>query len=511
MTVCKLSSKIWGDLGELRQVQANLYRSASGRAYLLGGNPGGKAEGLFSLDKNREVMPGLEVPRFLVLGNDVSGLPHYSIARPPETIDLDPATIVKVINTINDIGFSHALAIRSSAQVEDQIGQTAAGVFQTEFHGLPLVEEDSIRSFINKLESVYASAYTERAVHFWKRLGHNEIPPISVIIQECVGKQWEYAPRYFLPALAGITNIASRKLVKAATVVGFGLSAVDHRGLGILHKLPIIGDGTHVYHARNKYKGKLNIDDLQCLDLSSGNLVGLSYERAEKMFPKEFLKQLQWNFPGIQMDTAHLALLYENMYGHAVEVEWASTDGVNPVIVQIRPIQKKGLIAIPDIPAGDIIFKSDSIFGQADKKYDHIIQIDFPLSTFPEDKDIQSLSIKYPNSLFVYTTYIATGNDLAIANDILPYIDGLIVQDSNRDHITGTGLQHLALSCYDERKAIVWTDDNKIFRRIQVNSEQIERVAIYGDFAGYSVYKPKSPVRLAGDDEQAFAMLYFVK
>ena len=508
MTIRKLTSRTWGDLGELRLVQPKLYQSASGRAFLLGSDPGGKGEGLFCLDKTLKIISSLDAPpRFLVLGKDVSGLPHYSLTGLPGKIDLSPATIVKVINTINEIGFSHTLAIRSSAQVEDQIEHTAAGVFRTEFHGLPLVDEDSIRSFIDKLEAVYASAYSEKAVRFWKWLGYTEIPPLSVIIQEVAGKQWEYAPRYFLPAISGIANTASRKEVKVATVLGLGPSAVGERGLGILHKFAIEEDGRGIGETR-MHRGNLNLSDIYALDLESGNAANISGEVASHFFPVEYLIKLKDNFPVIQLIAAGYSQYFEKTTGHPVDIEWASRNGTDLSLVQIRPISKKATIAKPEVAPENIILNSRGVFGQVQKEYDHIIFLDFSCEVYPQEEDIRSLSRKYPRGLFIYSTRLTQVHNQAFLINVLPFTDVLIVQDYEMNHVTGTGMQHLALSCQDEKKSIIYSQDAELYDKIGKLSSLVE---VSGDYSigTITVHRPRQPLRLAADDEAGWALLYF--
>jgi len=512
MNVRKLTSKIYGNLGEFTLVQPNLYQSSSGRVYLLGnGNPGGKGDGTIFLDKARGSALAYEVPRSIILCDDFSGIKPQPLSHPQAPVELSQERTTELVNVIKMLGFKPNIAIRSSAQVEDQLGQTAAGVFNTEFHGKALDNEESIKRFIEKLLSVYNSAYSERAVRFWERLGYFEIPPISVIIQELVGKQWKYAPQYFLPAISGITNTSSRKVVRVATVLGLGLSAVGEKGLGILHKLPIEEDGLRVGSNIGYFKGDLNDSDIWALALENGNAVHIFGESTAQLFPNHYLKDLCWTFPKIQMKVADLGLHFEKMIGHPVDIEWASEDGKQLSLIQIRPITKKAVIAKPVVAPENIILSSEDVFGQIEREYDLVIVLDSSFLTYRQSEEIEFISKKYPNSLFIFSTNLKQVHDKVIVEYILPFADGIIVQDFESDHSLGTtGMQHLALSCSDDRKSIIYTHSYDLEEKIRARSRSIERIN-YSFTGKTTVYKPHQPIRLAADDEQDFAMLYFVK
>ena len=83
--------------------------------------------------------------------------------------------------------------------------------------------------------------------------------------------------------MAGIVNTALRKSVRTSTVFGLGVSAVSDEGLGILHKLPIREGGNRVGNNMNFYTGKLNVDDVHCIDLTTGNLVRLRGQDAAEL------------------------------------------------------------------------------------------------------------------------------------------------------------------------------------------------------------------------------------
>jgi len=509
-----ISSRFYGNLGVYRQIRSGLYRSASERIHLLGSESvGGKGEGLLVLDNQKQA--GFDLPRLLIICSDFFSLPHQQSAGVVPIATLKAEKVSELIDTINGLNFPAALAIRSSAAVEDQVGGTGAGKFATEFHALALDTAESRQRFTAKLLTVCNSAYAPEAVQYWQKHGYTEIPPISVVIQEVVGSKWAYAPQYFMPAVSGIVNTASRRIVRVSTVLGLGLAAVGDAGLGTLHKLPILSDGKSVYHNMGHYFGKLNGNNIFCLDLTAGNAVNLLEQAALDNFPEKEVKNLRWRFPDIQMALAELGLGFERGFGNPFDLEWASRDGQDISLVQIRPIKKKDVIARPVVDPGDIIIQSRQVVGYGEKTFDHVIYIS---SRYYSEEEVKNLTAKYPKSLIILATQVVEGfgdygTGKAIAKRLFPYTEAVIVLDS-AEHMRGTGLQHLALDCADEGKILIYLDressGNNIFKKIRMKTKMVKGRSAGGMFdSTMEAYKFKRPVRLAADDEFDWGMVYF--
>lgn len=493
-----LTSRIYGNLGRYEQVRQDLRRSESGRVHLLGkGALGGKGEGTLVLDhaRHKGMVSGYSVPRSLVLCESFSANPRRNEV---------------LFEILRELGFHRALAIRSSSPFEDQLGQTAAGIFATEFHALPLDTDESRAQFAAKLTAVYESANSERARAYLQRrdLGNH---PLSVVIQEVVGSQWQYAPQYFMPAIAGITNTSQHSFVKSAVVLGLGLSAVGDEGLGRLYRLPIKKDGTSVGHNLRAQSGDFNTTSLYCLDLHSGNQTRLQGENARRMFPRDFLQGLTNDWPGAprsidQIYVSEMALDFERSLGFPVDIEWASEDGRITIFLQIRPISKRQEIAKPQIDPSNILLETSDMLGYGQKIFDHIIFVHGTPS-----RELIELTRKYPRSLIVYRpdeklNKITT--PMVLANKLLPLAESVVVVDPDpSDHMTGTGMQHLALNMADDKKII-------ILSRPAAVEEIIQKGGICERFDHplgchyIRVYQFDRSIHLAADDDAGWAMVW---
>ena len=505
-----IDSKTFGKLGPFQQVRYGLLRSESSRIYLLGGGSfGGKGEGVSFLDQVKTNGPtfGYSVPRALILREEYSAIKPQEVGARPIRVELGRLKAEELIGTLKELDFSPELAIRSSAQVEDQIGQTAAGRFATEFHASPLDSEVSKNQFIYKLSRVYNSAYSENALRYWQRGGFTEIPPLSIVIQEVVGNNSEYCPTYFLPALSGIVNTSSRTVVKISTVLGLGLSAVGDAGLGILHKLPILEDGLSVSHNMNYHDGELNTANLFCLDRETGGALQLVHEAAVRLFPENKLDKIRWTFPGRQMGLSGMSLSFEQLLGLPVDIEWASGIKGEPSLVQIRPIQKREIISRPQIKREDKIIQSDDVLGYGEKTISHVIYVDYPHGNVPEE-EIKRLCAKYRSNMVIVRTDVTANTNFMIRERIFPYTEVVVVSDYVRGewHVTGTGMQHFALDLADEGKIFIYTDKSvKLFRNNRGNLiEETDR-----RLGGMSVYGFDRPIRVAADDAFGWGMVYF--
>ncbi|MBI5700156.1 hypothetical protein HZC35_07640 [Candidatus Saganbacteria bacterium] len=504
-----VESKTYGNFGQFPKVENRWHKSPSGRIHLLGEERiGGKTEGLLFLDRSTVQVPGYQLPeRTLVVCNDFFGIGRRPVDNPLPVEGLGAEKLAELFDVMEKMKFSPVVAVRSSALIEDQLGWPGAGKFHTDFFGKALTSPEAKSAFIQKLLGVINSSYTGEGLAHWKSCGFSEIPPMEVIIQEVVGNSWQYAPRYFFPAVAGIVNTAYRKSVRISVVVGLGVSAVSSEGLGLLYKLPILEGGKRVYHNMNHSTGKLNLDDVSCIDLSSDNMIRLRGPEADKLSVKELLKGQDWFFPPI--DPGEMALALERQCGQALDIEWASRDGRELTMVQARPINKRAIIARPEIATEKIILETDQVDGVGEREFSHAILFDHPFGS-PNRNLIKNLLAKYPNSFVVYGTNIARSiTQEQIFERILPFTDVLVIKDLESYHMHGTGLQHIFLELVETGKIILFTRKG-MFDGFNNHGKIVETVMDPiglpdGDF---KVFQFNSPVKVAVDDEHDMGMVY---
>lgn len=490
-----LTSRIYRNLGRVEPVRPGLRRSESGRVHLLGeGLLGGKGEGTLVLDhaRHKGMVSGYSVPRSLVLCESFSANPRRNEV---------------LFETLRELGFHRALAIRSSSPFEDQLGQTAAGIFATEFHALPLDTDESRAQFAAKLTAVYESANSERARAYLQRrclVNH----PLSVVIQEVVGSEWQYAPQYFMPAIAGITNTSLRKSVRTAAVLGLGLSAVKDEGLGRLYRLPILqNDPMRVSHNRNGYTGDFNSRDVSCLDLTSGQVTRLQNEASVRLFPDDYLYcDLERQFSEIPVTLSRIALMFERLCEFPVDIEWASQNGKwdDLSLLQIRPISKRPEIARPKVMPENVLFESKNLLGYGEKSFDYVIFV----MNFISSPFLKKMVEKFPRSLIVYQPRRLDVRTTPLESEsMLTCTDACVFIDPNpSEHFPGTGMQHLALNLADENKIVVLVGPEAT-KAIRSKGKLLEdSCSLFGNMA--FIYSFGSPIHLAADDDAGWAMVW---
>ncbi len=460
------------------------------------------------LDQSAAQITGYRLPeRTLVVCDDFFGIPRHLVADPRPLEGLSAEKVAELFDVMEKMRFSPVVAIRSSTLIEDQLGRPAAGKFHTDFFGKALTTPESKSAFVRKLLGVINSSYTGEGLAHWKNCGHSEIPPMAVIIQEVVGKSWQYVPQYFFPAVAGIVNTAYRKSVRIAVVVGLGGSAVSSEGMGLLYKLPILEGGERIYHNMNHSTGKLNLDDIHCIDLLSGDLVRLKGTDADELSIKEVLKDQHWFFPPV--DPGEVAIALERQAGHALDIEWASQDGRELTLVQARPISKRAVIPRPNIAPENILLETRQVDGFGEREFSHAILFDYSFGS-PNHNIIMKLLEKYPHSLVVYGTTIAWyATREQIFERIFPYTDVLVVKDLEHFHTPrGTGLQHIFTELTETGKITLITQE-EMWDALNDHGKIIDKVEdpIHPD-SDFKVFEFDSPLKVAADDEHDWGMVY---
>ena len=502
-----IPSKIYGQLGPLEQWRGNIARSQSQRVHAVGpGAVGGKGAGTIFLDQveHQQLVSGYSVPRSVILCNDFFGVDLQPIDNPAQIGALDPRKMADLFALLEELHFPQVLALRSSALVEDQLGHPAAGKFLTEFHGLPLKSEASRQRFTDKLLAVMNSAYSTEARDCWKMMGYDQIPPLSVIVQEVVGREWESVPRYFFPGIAGIVQTSLRTRVPVATVVGLGLAAVGDKGLGIRHDFTINEGGLTVY---GMYQGKLNWDDLFAIDLLAGDVARFDGEAGKKFLPKARRSDFgQFIFSGCQISLAEISLRLEKLVGQALDVEWVSPDGHHLYLVQARPMTKRSLIEKSVVKPENVLLESNDVFGYGTRDFNHIIDV---LGRVPKG-EIKRLAEKYPRSLIVYAKRVVENETFRqISERILPYVDTIVVRDLARIHAPGTGMQHLAIDKIETKKILLYCEDLDFKNELLAQGTVIEKGnESWSVTNSIEVIQFASPIKVAADDEAGWGMVY---
>lgn len=466
-----------------------LYEENRGRVFLAGDGPeGAKAGGLVDLNAIGE-----NVKRCVGFREDF--FRRYSISD--------------VIDTVRVLHFIPQLAIRSSAQVEDQLGRPAAGIFESKLGVYPLDTEDGKRRFVRDFEFVKSSAYTEKAERFWQAAGYTAIPPLPVIVQEVEGKQWEHAPGYFFPALSGIANTSFYSQIRVAMVFGLGHAAVK-KGWGVLWKFDREGGGPMPSGADNDIVWVLNREEEELLTKGEVSTLVWSMKRGKL----ELVETVKRVFQAAQR--------VEGCFGHSVDIEWASSEGKEIALLQARPVRKRTPVPKPEVKNENIIVQSTEVLGWGEKKgIKQIIYICCDYSGPFLEKRVVAILKKYPESVVVWRTNVIEDMREEILEYAFSYTDTLIIDDINDVHGYGfssdapkTGLGHTMLGLIEEGKILIMIeqDDTKGFSVEKFNGlPQIESLSIQRedkDLIQVQVYAVPGSLRVAADDEAGWGMVY---
>ena len=500
-----ISSKVFGNLGQFQAVGKNLYRSESGRIHLLGKN-----EGLLFLDQARDEIGVYQVPHTLVVCDDYFNLPVQSVKHPQEIQGLNRTKIALLIKILSDLGFPTAVAIRSSAIIEDQIGRAGAGKFKTDYATWDYLTHLEIEGFANKLRGVLNSTYGGEGLELFQKSGCQAIPPMPIAVQDLVGDNWEDHPSLFFPPLAGIINTSFVHKVKVNAVLGFGLSAVQDEGMGVTI---IFNDRTLL---DSMLEGPANLNSLlYYFDLVKGQMKEVFIpDSFSEVFRSELYRLWREEFRSSREDVvlANLALLLEERAGAPLDIEWAWLRNGERYFLQARPLKRRKLIPRPAIGQEKIMLESDSVIGQDLGSYSHIVVVRSGGSSLSEDEGqlIKEACEAYPNCLIVFKSKIEKNQGKrSIRKFILPYANAvLVVDEKEHGKSGGSGLQHLALNCIDEEKAIVHTEDASIVWRLEEISKLRETKIMDKKDVEISAYELPQPLHLAANDEDGWGLLY---
>ncbi len=194
--------------------------------FIGNGSPGGKAQGLISINKILNEKVGsdsfaniqLNIPTFTVIRTDVfsafmernhlfstaySDLPDSRIAHKFQQAEL-PFEILGDLRALID-EVKQPLAVRSSSLLEDAMYEPFAGIYATKMTPNNQLDPDiRFRKLIEAIKFVYASTFFKAAKDYIAATAYKiEDEKMAVIIQEVVGKR--HADRFY-PEVSGVAR-----------------------------------------------------------------------------------------------------------------------------------------------------------------------------------------------------------------------------------------------------------------------------------------------------------------
>jgi hypothetical protein len=229
------------------------------------GRVGGKSAGMLLAGRilnevgTEEVKASVRVPESFFLGSDLmyifmamNGLMHwndqkyksedqirqeYPLIKTEFTSGQFPPEIVVELQAMLERIGAHPLIVRSSSQLEDSLGTSFAGKYDSHFCGNQATPEENLQALVRAIALTYASTFKPEALLYrrTKRLQDYD-ERMAVLIQVVQGERWG---RYYLPFGAGVAF--SRNLYRwapqirqdvgfARLVWGLGTRAVERVG-----------------------------------------------------------------------------------------------------------------------------------------------------------------------------------------------------------------------------------------------------------------------------------------
>jgi hypothetical protein len=229
------------------------------------GRIGGKAAGLILakrildevLDTDQTEI--VEVPESYYMGSDLiyvflamNGLVHWNDQKYKVESEIraeyplikeeflsgkfPPEVVVELENMLDSIG-SKPLIVRSSSQLEDNLGTSFAGKYDSYFCANQGTPEENLNDLIKAISSTYASIFKPEALLYRRYRGLQDYDErMAVLIQVVQGEKWE---KYYFPFGAGVAF--SRNIYRwapnirredgfARLVWGLGTRAVERVG-----------------------------------------------------------------------------------------------------------------------------------------------------------------------------------------------------------------------------------------------------------------------------------------
>ena len=162
----------------------------------------------------------------------------------------------------------------------------------------------------------------------------------------------------------------------------------------------------------------------------------------------------------------------------------------------------------PIIAPESLVARTTDLLGQAAHRFTHVCVIENPGMPYFSEEELSILN-SYPDKVIVYMTYISASTYQALLR-LLPHTRSIIVVDtcSETDHeVHGTGLQHIALACVDDKKLIF------CFNRARSGANPLNKVlATARQVKKYSsrlqVHELSAPHIIAGSDDDKWGIVY---
>ena len=338
-----------------------------------------------------------------------------------------PDVIAQFRDFLEKMG-EHPLIIRSSSLLEDNVGFSFSGKYDSVFIANKGDIDIRTAEFTGALKQVLASVFSPGAIFY--RKDHNLLDfdeRMSILVQKVVGR--EYGD-YFFPAAAGVAfsqNVYAwtPRIVRAdgllRMVFGLGTRAVERTGPDYPRMVPLSHpllrpevSAEEIRKYSQKFVDVLDLKTNSILTVAATDLFRsilypdlyyiVSAEKeghlAAPLFKKEEIDPARAcvTFDNLLSKTPAPGLLkrilhqLEEMHGRPVEVEFAWDDGML-YLLQCRALAASRLVGKVSLPEGiepqKVLFTSSSVlFSSAVKDIEYIVYIDprayGAISTFDE-------------------------------------------------------------------------------------------------------------------------------
>lgn len=501
MTTRSINSRFYGNLGVFRQIAPKLYRNESGRTYLLGeGSVGGKGEGHIFLDRicDRHCF-SVPAPTIIVC-NDFPGLPPVPLTaeRKRQYPKIASDTVKAIIDVARSTGLPKELIMRSSAVIEDQMGQTAAGIFRSLSASLDFTRDTvpafEITDFAGKINEVAASLTGADSLAYHELRGLLELTPLALLLQPMIGSYW-FNNELYGPHLSGIMNTATPGLVKMATVVGLGEVAVGPAGAGVFCAYSYNGEVQKYQAGLPRFstfsrRGKPDVVSLFDINFRSVHNRILDDETAgEQLVP--------------------LAVKISEEVGMPLDFEWAWVKGEPVHLLQVRPLKtKQKSFPKPQVSQSQKLLETEWAIGQGEATINHVIIADEREGVLFRHLIGETAKRYSDNLLLLLRDEQNPANGIKYSTYC--WSKAVILADCQADRFSGSGLQHLALNIHDEAKIVLYAEGDNFKRTLEKEGKLVEEIpAPYDGQGAIKVYALNQSVKVAADDENGWGMVYF--
>lgn len=261
------------------------------------------------------------------------------------------------------------IIVRSSSLLEDGFGNAFAGKYESVFCVNQGTPEDRLAQFIAAVRTVYASTFSEEALHYRLQRGlARQEEQMALLVQRVSGA---YHGRYFFPAFAGV-GISYNTFVwrhdidphagMLRIVVGLGTRAVD-RVDGDYPRVAALDEPLLVPYANEESRSRFTQHDIDLLDVTENRWVSLplnNIQAEEPTLPLELFGDQRDNRWLITFDRLltktdfsetmrRMLSTLERAYDYPVDVEFAGTYASDSRLylnlIQCRPLQTRGIQA----------------------------------------------------------------------------------------------------------------------------------------------------------------------